>query len=169
MPAIITGLVTTGAPGSSYALSGTGFGFADPNSKVYMFPDKNGNIIECFVDVWTPISILGTLPGVLKAGVVAFLYAQLVNEDLGSRSPTFTVQPRVVVQQPSFTLAQKVITNSDSAVDVFFVPIPRNPLTGPIGKVSATFFGSKDVDFSDDPLDPTQPTTTHQEIGRAHV
>ena len=159
MPATITSLVTSGSPGEPFTLNGTGFGAADPESRVFMFPDPDGNIVECTITTWGALQVVGTLPVPLTEGDTGYLTVQLVGEDRGTTSPSFTVGPRInVAVPPTFPDGTRIGFNTASPVDVDDVPIPW--VEGePFGfKTSDADPGESNVEIWADPKVKDTPT-----------
>jgi len=159
MPAIITSLVTSGSPGEPFTLNGTGFGAADPESRVFMFPDPDGNIVECTITTWGPLQIVGSLPIFLTEGDTGYLTVQLAGESQGTTSNGFTIGPVINVAVPGVLPdGTKLGFNTASPVDVDDVPIPWVE-GGPVGvKTSDADPGESNIEVWLNPREFDTPT-----------
>jgi len=139
MPAIITSLITTGFPGDTFTLNGSGFGVADPDSFVYLFPNVDGLIedVTGLVTTWVDGQIIGSIPVDLTEGASAYFTVQLLGETTGVRSDAFSVGPPLVVAAPAFDLGTPVGSASPDATDTAGDRLPV-ALTArePVGRVN---------------------------------
>ena len=151
MPSTITSLTTSGKPGDTFTLIGTGFGAADPNSKVYVVADANGEILVTPITSWTNLQIVGVLPNSLAQGSEVYLVVLLVDESSGTHSPFFTVGQPYVTQVASYQFGVYVQKKDAFAKDTSGSYISDNQYGLAAGYIDTYYAPNEyDIKFQDD-------------------
>lgn len=172
MPAVINTLITTGLQGAQFTLNGSGFGVADPDSFLFLFPNAAGLIedITGLVTLWSNVQIVGILPTDLTEGNTAFLFTQLVGETTGTSSPTFGVGPQQVMASADLPTDTVVEVSKANAKDI----MDNNILVSkgsaqPVGVVD-TYLGSDiyRVRWVED-IQASTPTYVPQDVYKADL
>ncbi len=145
----ITSLTTTGQPGGTFQIDGSGFGASQLSSAVLLYPNSEYGFDQTTMTSWNDLHIEGTLPHDLTLGVTAFLLVLLEGDTVAAHSDFFVIgEPVAGSSNTQLAVGTVVGTDSPQALTESDASLPTILHMSPIGYVNSFSEGSYSVQYA---------------------